>query len=184
MVPAIDGAAYPGPDVDADYEAELVVDAAPEAVFEALTTLSGLAGWWSSVSGSGETGGTLRFTFGDDVPCLMEVTAAERPSIVRWTCLGYAPLPDWAGTTLSFDVLPLGDGGSVLKFRHTGLTPRLACYGDCKSGWDHFLPSLGEFAESGEGHPFGSSTDVERRKDRDARSSLLKGSGQNATRPS
>ena len=140
--------------MDADYEAELVVKAPPEAVFEALTTVAGLAGWWTTtVTGSGLTGGELRFTFGNDVPCIMEVTAAERPSIVRWTCLGYDPLPDWAGTTISFEMLPRQEGGSVLKFRHTGLTPRLECYADCKSGWDEFLPSLRDFAESGEGRP-------------------------------
>ncbi len=152
-------------DMDADYAADLVIAAPPEAVFDALTALPGLARWWTTVSGDGLAGGELRFVFGGDEPCVMQVTAAERPSSVRWTCLGYRPLPDWAGTRLSFDVLPHQEGGSELKFRHTGLTPRLECYRDCKNGWDHFLPSLRDFVETGHGSPYGSPTDVNRRAD-------------------
>jgi hypothetical protein len=94
-----------------------------------------------------------RGTRNDDVPCIMAVSAAVRPSLVRWTCLGYDPLPDWAGTTISFEILAGDEGGCILKFRHAGLTPRVACYEDCKSGWDEFLPSLRDFAESGAGRP-------------------------------
>jgi uncharacterized protein YndB with AHSA1/START domain len=152
-------------DLDADYASEFAIDAPPQAVFDALTTIDGLAGWWTTVTGAGLAGGELRFVFrGDaDAPLIMQVTAAERPSTVRWACVAYSPLTDWVGTTLSFDVAPRPAGGSNLKFRHTGLTPRLACYRDCKSGWDHFLPSLRAFVESGAGNPWGTRADVERR---------------------
>lgn len=44
-------------DGDADYQATVLFDALPEAVFNALTTTEGLAGWWAPVSGSGAEGG-------------------------------------------------------------------------------------------------------------------------------
>jgi uncharacterized protein YndB with AHSA1/START domain len=156
------------PDLDASYRAELAINAPPDAVFDALTTPSGLAAWWTPVSGSGLAGGELRFVFRDDEPCVMQVTAAQRPSTVRWTCLGYKYVPDWAGTTLSFAIQPGASGGSLLTFVHTGLTPRLECYSDCKSGWDHFLPSLRQYVESGTGQPNGSSGDLARRAAREA----------------
>jgi hypothetical protein len=37
-----------------------------DTVYEALTTLRGLAGWWAPVTGSGAEGGELRFTFRSD----------------------------------------------------------------------------------------------------------------------
>jgi len=79
----------------------------------------------------------------------MQVTRAERPGLVEWMCLGYDPLPDWAGTTIHFSIEPGPNGGSRLAFRHAGLTPRLECWNDCKSGWDQALASLREFAETG-----------------------------------
>lgn len=183
MTPPTQDATDTRTDMDADYASELAINAPPEAVFDALTTLSGLAGWWTTVRGSGLAGGELRFVFhgAGDEPLIMQVTAAQRPSTVRWTCVGYSHLPDWAGTTLSFEVQPRQAGGSNLKFLHTGLTPRLECYRDCKNGWDHFLPSLRDFVESGQGRPWGSRADVERREYRRVRNTLRQDPGQGAT---
>src|SRR5215470_12898824 len=40
-----------------DYETTIHVTAPPDAVFDALTTTSGLAAWWNPATGSGERGG-------------------------------------------------------------------------------------------------------------------------------
>ncbi|HEY0814214.1 MAG TPA: SRPBCC domain-containing protein [Pseudonocardia sp.] len=151
-----------------DYEARVTIDAPPEAVFAALTTLDGLAAWWAPVTGDGATGGELRFVFSFDVPLRMRVKEAREASLVQWTCEECAWLPDWVGTTISFTLTARAGGGCDLVFRHHGLTPRLECFQDCKSGWDHFLPSLRAYVETGEGHPTGSAADVERRARRAA----------------
>jgi uncharacterized protein YndB with AHSA1/START domain len=155
--------------LDADFESTLLLKASVEVIFEALTTPSGLAGWWTGVTGSGLEGGELRFVFGGeraqtgDDPLVIRVDKAERPSVVRWTVLAYEPLEDWVGTNISFDVSPAETGGSRLHFRHSGLTPRLECFNDCRKGWDHFLRSLVDYVDSGQGSPFGSTSpkDVE-----------------------
>jgi len=41
----------------ADYQKTILVNSHPETLFDALTTLSGLAAWWTHATGSGETGG-------------------------------------------------------------------------------------------------------------------------------
>jgi len=150
-----------------DYEARIALDAPPEAVFAALTTLDGLAAWWTTVTGDGAAGGELRFTFGFDVPLVLRVEVA-RASLVQWACEECPWLPDWVGTTISFALTPGADGGCDLAFRHRGLTPRLECFQDCKNGWDHFIPSLRDYVETGEGHPRGSDAEVERRARRAA----------------
>jgi uncharacterized protein YndB with AHSA1/START domain len=148
----------------ADYQKTIRVKASPEALFDALTSLAGLAAWWTRATGSGDTGGELRFLFDSpEQPCVMHVDQATRPTSVQWTCTEYSVLPDWAGTCPVFTITPAGGGASELRFRHHGLTPELDCIEVCTRGWDHFLASLRAYVETGRGMPFGSSEDYARR---------------------
>ncbi|HVC70886.1 MAG TPA: SRPBCC domain-containing protein [Acidimicrobiales bacterium] len=120
-------------------------------VFDALTTTTGLSNWWTTASGSGLTGGELTFHFTS--PVVMRVDRAQRPSLVTWTVLVSEPLPDWEGTTITFEVSPQGTEGSLVRFRHTGLA-QLECFGECSNAWGHFLGSLVAYVETGHGAPF------------------------------
>jgi uncharacterized protein YndB with AHSA1/START domain len=152
-----------GADTGADYQMTLRVDAGPDALFDALTTTSGLSAWWSRAEGSGEAGGDLRFFMNAAEPCVMRVDVAARPALVRWTCTACDFLPDWVGTRPTFTIIPLADGSSELRFGHFGLNEELECIEMCTRGWDHFLPSLRDYAESGVGRPHGSPADEARR---------------------
>ena len=44
-----------------DYRTTVRVNAPADVVFDAVTTVEALAAWWSPVTGSGLTGGELRF---------------------------------------------------------------------------------------------------------------------------
>lgn len=151
--------------IDEDYTTDVNLRGSAEAAFDALTTTDGLAAWWTEVTGVGTRGGELRFTFGDNARGLtiMRVDVAE-PGLVEWTCLSSQAATDWTGTTLSFALAPRPDGGCDLAFRHHGLTPKLECYLDCKSGWDHFIPSLQAFVDTGVGNPRDSDADRARRE--------------------
>ncbi len=151
--------------LDQDYESRLTLNASADIVFDALTTVEGLAGWWTPVTGVGLTGGELRFSFAPGANAVMRVDAAERGVEVRWTTLA-CHLQDWVGTTVHFDLEATQAGGTELHFCHAGLTPRLECFSDCKSGWDHFIPSLQAYVETGTGNPFMSAADVARREAR------------------
>lgn len=147
-----------------DYEASVRVTSSMDEVFDALTTLEGLSAWWTPASGDPTAGGMLTFHFGT-ATAVMRVEAAERGVGVRWLtteCM----VEDWVGTSQHFDLEALPDGGTEIRFRHVGLTPRLPCYGDCKSGWDHFVPSLAAYLETGTGNPNGSDADLARREAR------------------
>jgi uncharacterized protein YndB with AHSA1/START domain len=151
---------------DQDYTAQVTIAASADAVFDALTTLEGLVAWWTSVTGNGLTGGELTFAFGPASEAVMRVDAAERGVGVRWTNIA-CMVEDWVGTTVHFDLDSLPAGGTELRFRHAGLTPRLECFSDCKSGWDHFIPSLRTYVETGTGNPNQSDADLARRKVRE-----------------
>lgn len=145
-----------------DYQKTLRVKAGPDAVFDALTTASGLSAWWTRATGSGETGGELAFFMNTPEPLLIRVDRATRPTFVHWTVTDCPFLTDWVGTRLTFTVEQV-DEGSELHFRHHGLTAALDCIEMCTRGWDHFLPSLSSFVEVGHGSPVGSEGDRARR---------------------
>ncbi|WIX77287.1 SRPBCC domain-containing protein [Amycolatopsis carbonis] len=145
-----------------DYQKTVSVDAAPDTLFDALTTVAGLGAWWTRVMGTGDTGGELRFFFSHPDPCVMRVDEATRPSVVRWTVTSCDFLPDWVGTRPAFTLVPVG-GATELRFRHHGLTGELDCIDMCTSGWNHFTESLRAYAESGVGMPSGSVEDLARR---------------------
>ena len=139
------------------YAQRLRIKAPPECVFDAVTTLKGLRGWWTSrVSGSpAAQGGDVRFEFeGLDEYIVMRVDGAERPTSVLWTCVVHTGLDDWNGTQVRFQVEACKDGECELAFEHVGLTPKLDCYEDCEAGWGHFLSSLVTYVERGKGTPF------------------------------
>jgi uncharacterized protein YndB with AHSA1/START domain len=150
-----------------DYQVQLDIRASVDDVFDALTTLHALGAWWTPVEGSGLAGGELTFTFGPGSTAVMRVDAAERGVGVVWTNIA-CMMDDWVGTSIRFDLKATPSGGTELNFRHAGLTPKLECYNDCKSGWDHFIPtSLRDYVESGTGHPNGSDADLARREVRE-----------------
>jgi uncharacterized protein YndB with AHSA1/START domain len=133
------------------------LQASPHKVFAALTTLNGLRGWWTTlVSGSGRAGGELRFEFeGMNEHITMAVDLATRPGRVEWSCVEHTELEEWAGSKVIFEISPHGSGDTHLRFEHAGLTPKLACFDDCKRGWDYFMASLQSYVERGRGTPFG-----------------------------
>ena len=151
---------------NSDYQKTIRVQAAPDALFDALTSLSGLAAWWTGVTGSGDAGGELRFVFDHPEPCVMRVDQASRPTSVRWTVTDCGFLPDWVGTRPTFTITPVDGDGSELRFQHHGLTQELDCIDMCTRGWDHFLGSLRAYVETGRGMPHGSSADLARRGSR------------------
>ena len=137
-----------------DYARELHIGAAPDKVLAALTTLDGLTFWWAPASGSAAERGELRFTFDDPgAPLVLRVTETAGSS-VAWEVTACPFLPDWVGTTVTFQLRPGAGGGCELSFRHVGLGPRLECFDQCRAGWDHYLPSLRDYLQSGAGRPF------------------------------
>ena len=151
-----------------DYQKTIRVQAPPEAVFDALTTASGLTAWWTAAAGSGDTGGELQFFMSAPDPLLIHVDEATRPTSVRWTVTECSFEPDWVGTRPTFTITAVEGTSSdrevsELEFHHHGLTEELDCIEMCTRGWDHYIASLREYVETGRGSPRGSDADNARR---------------------
>jgi uncharacterized protein YndB with AHSA1/START domain len=142
-----------------DFRSTKTFAAAPEATFSALTDLDALTGWWTPAGGGAEAGETLRFLMGNQ-EVVMRVDEADRPSRVRWSVLVCEPAADWVGTSITFDLAPVG-AGTELRFQHHGLNLGLECFDQCQAGWTHFLASLVDYVDRGAGRP-NPPADVER----------------------
>jgi uncharacterized protein YndB with AHSA1/START domain len=134
-----------------DFRSTKVFASDPEAVFAALTDIDGLTGWWTPAGGGATAGETLRFLMGDD-EVIMRVEQADRPSSVRWRVIVCEPVPDWVGTTITFDLVP-SSTGTELRFQHHGLDPGLECFEMCHAGWTRHLASLVDYVDQGTGSP-------------------------------
>ncbi|WP_395695419.1 SRPBCC domain-containing protein [Nocardioides sp.] len=127
-----------------------VEHATPDRVYEALTTVHGLSGWWTeTTTGSTAVGDVIEFRFppgGFD----MEVVDAVPSSRVAWRVVDG---PDeWVGTTIDWELRQDGDWTIVL-FRHEGWREPVEFMHHCSTKWATYLMSLKALVESGVGAP-------------------------------
>ena len=148
-----------------NYRTTVQINAPAETVFDAITTPEALATWWSPVTGSGLTGGDLRFPMvADQAPLLIHVDEASRPTTVRWTVVECTFMEDWEQTRPIFAIAAIDASACELTFEHVGLNDELECKDMCSRSWDHFVrTSLRELAEGGLGAPNRSPRDLARR---------------------
>lgn len=137
----------------------LRIKASSRALYEAVTTVQGLQGWWSrdTIASNGEI--TVRFG-GDNFQTLRLLDLSPDRSVVWEWIAQYFPVEgtsqtdEWVGTRVSFAIEANTDGSSTLTFTHDGLTPQVVCYGLCDAGWTRCLGSLTGYLETGIGTPY------------------------------
>jgi len=129
------------------------IDAPQAQVYRALTTIEGLAGWWTSdVRGDPSQGGALEFYFGGDKPgAVMEVIEATPTNHVQWRCIGGAE--EWIGTTITFD-LKEENGETVVLFTHADWREPVEFMYHCSTKWGYFMLSLKGWVETAMGNPY------------------------------
>lgn len=125
-------------------------------VYKALSTIDGLAGWWTrKTTGDSSPGGTIAFRFhapgGDEIGGFdMDVRELTPNSQVRWSVK--AGPDEWVGTDVDFSLAPEGDYTIVL-FGHRDWREAVEFMAHCSTKWATFLLSLKEFVETGRGRP-------------------------------
>lgn len=125
-------------------------------VYEALSTIGGVAGWWTEeTEGTSSPGGaiTLRFRNGQgDImgEMTMEVVELDPNRKVHWRF--NAGPGEWVGTDVTFDLSQDGDYTIVL-FGHRNWREAVEFTAHCSMKWATFLFSLRAFVETGNGKP-------------------------------
>ena len=125
-------------------------------VYEAISTVNGVAGWWTKeTSGSAIEGGKMEFRFlalnGDEIGGMkMEVVELEPEKKVHWRCLEG---PDeWIGTDIEFNLSQEGEY-TIVIFGHKNWREAVEFMAHCSMKWAIFLLSLKELVETGQGKP-------------------------------
>jgi hypothetical protein len=122
----------------------------------ALSTIEGLAGWWTKeMTGTSKMGGTIAFRFrdpeGDIMGAMnMEVVAQNTNKNVHWRCISGPK--EWVGTDVTFDLTQDGDYTIVL-FGHRNWREAAGFTAHCSMKWGTFLLSLKNLVETGNDKP-------------------------------
>jgi uncharacterized protein YndB with AHSA1/START domain len=127
-----------------------VEQSSTERVYDALTTLDGLAGWWTEqTSGETDLGGVIEFRFGPG-GFDMKVAELEPGRHIRWEVVDGPQ--EWIGTNVQWDIRQEGDY-TVVLFKHEGWREPVEFMHHCSTKWATFLMSLKLLLETGNGAP-------------------------------
>ena len=89
-----------------------------ERIFEAITRTDDLERWWCPevVGAEPAVGSTAELRFrGGAFVIKIEVTELQPPHALRWAIQG---VPDWAGTSVTWELSPSNDGQTRVRFAH------------------------------------------------------------------
>ncbi|MGH7714098.1 MAG: SRPBCC family protein [Gemmatimonadaceae bacterium] len=125
-------------------------------VYAALSTLEGVAGWWTKeTTGESKTNGTIKVRFrspnGDEVGKMdIDVLKLNPNKEVHWRFK--AGPEEWVGTDVTFNLSQDGDY-TVILFGHRNWREAVEFTAHCSMKWATFLLSLRELVETGKGKP-------------------------------
>ena len=139
-------------------EREVYVEAAPEVVFDVVSSPDHLKEWWPDDARYEPTPGSEgQLVFGDGSEggkvVSFAVVEAEPPRLFafRWTHPAGEVAAEGNSLLVTFELTPSG-AGTVLRMTETGFRERgweVAVleeqYRDHVTGWDHFLPRLAPY---------------------------------------
>ena len=132
---------------------DVTITAAPESIYQAISTARGLAAFWTSESeAEPRVGSTARFGFGGPSQRMRvdELTPGKR---VKWTALN--DFPNWDGTTVSWDLSPADNSATRVVFRHAGWPEAVSQddLGSINYTWGLIVERLKQYTETGKPNP-------------------------------
>lgn len=125
-------------------------------VYAALSTVEGVAGWWTKETrGVSKSGGEIEVRFltpsGKEIGSMtMEVMALDPNKKVHWRFKS-GPA-EWIGTDVIFNLSQDGDYTIVL-FAHKNWREAVEFTAHCSMKWAIFMLSLRDLVETGKGKP-------------------------------
>jgi uncharacterized protein YndB with AHSA1/START domain len=132
----------------------VIIKAPPDLVFSALTTLAGLAGWWTEdVHAEPKAGSIARFHFADRGGSDMEILRLDKSRLVHRRCVAHQSSDEWVRTEIFFDLQAQNDATTV-RFSHRRWLEASDFFRYCSEKWAVYLVSLKNFVETGRGSPW------------------------------
>ena len=127
------------------------INAPRTQVLDKLTTIDGLASWWTrDTRGDAGEGGDVAFYFRGTEPGAVMHVAKATDDHVEWQCV--AGPDEWTGNAITFDLEENG-AETVVKFAHAWREP-IEFTAHCSTKWAFFLLGLKASLEGGDATPF------------------------------
>jgi len=132
------------------------IKAPASKVYAALSTIDGIAGWWTEkTTGNSKVGGSFAVRFftpaGEEIGGFeMEVLELTLDQKVRWRVK--AGPAEWVGTNIEF-ILSRQDDYTIVMFGHRKWREEVEFMAHCSTKWAVYLLSLRELVETGKGKP-------------------------------
>jgi uncharacterized protein YndB with AHSA1/START domain len=136
----------------ADILQDFPINAAPERVFEAISTPAGLNEWWTDEShGAALAGAEYQLSFGPAYQWRARVIRSTPPTAFELEMIDADA--DWRGTIVRFHLDP-GSERTVVRFAHLGWRSANEHYRISSHCWAMYLRILRRYLEHGERVPY------------------------------
>ncbi|GAA4003723.1 SRPBCC domain-containing protein [Streptomyces sp. NBC_01352] len=137
-----------------DIALQIRIDADAETVYRALSTPDGVAGWFTTGAEIGEGVGALhRLSFpGAPMTWDFRIDRAEPGKRLAQTVV--AGPPQWLDTEIGYALEAHPEGGTVVRFDHTGFAEVDDMFREVTMGWAGMFMRLKEYVETGKPVPY------------------------------
>lgn len=142
-----------------DIKHELKINAAPQQIFNAISTRKGIKGWWAincKVNCNINQESTMTFVKEDKTVVMNFITKEKTENKnLKWFCNNNGN-PVWINSILNFEIKEKSNG-SILVFTHSTFDDKFKdhpAYKMTVDGWNFFMKSLKSFCETGKGQPW------------------------------
>jgi hypothetical protein len=131
----------------------LHINASKQIIYEAISTVKGLSGWWTKqTTGESKEGGIIHFRF-NEAGCDMRVDSLKPNESISWECV--AGFPEWIGTKISIRLEEV-NGKTKVQFEHSDWKEATEFFAGCSFSWARYMESLRQLCQTGKGEAFGS----------------------------
>ncbi|MFY0642495.1 MAG: SRPBCC domain-containing protein [Bermanella sp.] len=138
----------------ADSLHQVIIEASPATVYDAITQNQGIKGWWTDTcETTNHEGGHCTFWFDDrQTHFTMEATRLLPNQRVFWQCIGGPE--EWLATELWWEITQ-GEGNTcVVDFKHMNWQRDDGLFPLCNSTWGSLMTQLKQFCETGVANPY------------------------------
>ena len=131
---------------------QLIIKAPRKAVFEAFATPEGLNSWWTlESSGEPTIHTTYRLFFGPKFDWIAKVVHVRTGHELKWAL--ERAMDDWMPTVFGFSLAEI-EGGTCVRFAHTGWESQTDHFEITSYCWAQLLNGLKNYVERGVVIPF------------------------------
>lgn len=126
---------------------QITINAAPEKVFEAITTTEGIKSWWSmDAKVEPQLGSITEVAFYNRQAVFqLQIDEIEPGKLLEWTAIH--DMPAWKGTKIRFELNTNENGATILNFNHSGFESMEGPYAMINTTWGTLMYILKQYVE-------------------------------------